>query len=204
MSPFNNQSQRSQPQQPATTQTVRQLFLSLSLSQEVGTLRALCKCKRALVAGNGLLLLQQISGQPSVLYYAVTVFKSAGFGKSSSTLASVGAAAVKLLATVLASLKVDDFARRLLLMVGISGMAGALGVIGLAFHFGYTSDVNSNQSSASGSLSEAWGLVRSTKGRGGCGDDTVNDWRRQLVDESAASLHQLRPSLPPSLSWRFF
>mmetsp|Transcript_40025 Transcript_40025/g.75096 ORF Transcript_40025/g.75096 Transcript_40025/m.75096 type:complete len:94 (-) Transcript_40025:134-415(-) len=70
-----------------------------------GMLRALCKCKRALVAGNGLLLLQQISGQPSVLYYAVTVFKSAGFGKSSSTLASVGAAAVKLLATVLASLK---------------------------------------------------------------------------------------------------
>eukprot|EP00241_Pyramimonas_parkeae_P021315 CAMPEP_0114279934 /NCGR_PEP_ID=MMETSP0059-20121206/2166_1 /TAXON_ID=36894 /ORGANISM="Pyramimonas parkeae, Strain CCMP726" /LENGTH=116 /DNA_ID=CAMNT_0001400295 /DNA_START=838 /DNA_END=1185 /DNA_ORIENTATION=+ len=85
---FYNQSQRSQPQQPATTQTVRQLFLSLSLSQEGGTLRALCKCKRALVAGNGLLLLQQISGQPSVLYYAVTVFKSAGFGKSSSTLAS--------------------------------------------------------------------------------------------------------------------
>jgi hypothetical protein len=59
-----------------------------------------------MLVGYGVVLLQQLTGQPSVLYYAVTVFKSAGFGASSSTLASVGVASVKLVATLFAGLKV--------------------------------------------------------------------------------------------------
>ena len=37
------------------------------------------KSRRALVIGMGVVLLQQLTGQPSVLYYATTVFKYAGF-----------------------------------------------------------------------------------------------------------------------------
>ena len=72
----------------------------------MGTWRELIACRRALAVGYGVVLLQQLTGQPSVLYYAVTVFKSAGFGESSSTLASVGVASVKLVATLFAGLKV--------------------------------------------------------------------------------------------------
>jgi hypothetical protein len=77
----------------------------------VGTWRELIACRRALAVGYGVVLLQQLTGQPSVLYYAVTVFKSAGFGASSSTLASVGVASVKLVATLFAGLKVRGSSR---------------------------------------------------------------------------------------------
>lgn len=123
--------------------------------QEVGTFRELRKCGRALVVGNGLLLFQQITGQPSVLYYAVSIFKSAGFGHSSSTLASVGVAGVKLLATLLASLKVDEYGRRALLLVGTAGIAVSLILIGFAFHFGY----EGSGSDPSGGLTRVWGQV---------------------------------------------
>lgn len=42
----------------------------------------LLECKRALIIGVGLVFFQQITGQPSVLYYTVSIFKSAGFNVS--------------------------------------------------------------------------------------------------------------------------
>ncbi|KAL0317871.1 UNVERIFIED_CONTAM: D-xylose-proton symporter-like 2 [Sesamum angustifolium] len=41
------------------------------------------KCLKALIIGGGLVLFQQITGQPSVLYYAATIFQSAGFSAAS-------------------------------------------------------------------------------------------------------------------------
>jgi hypothetical protein len=48
----------------------------------------------------------QITGQPSVLYYAVTIFRSANFGKSSAAFASLGVAFVKLVTTLYVGVKV--------------------------------------------------------------------------------------------------
>ncbi|EPS57619.1 hypothetical protein M569_17198, partial [Genlisea aurea] len=58
---------------------------SLRGQEEEATLAELFrgKCLKALIIGGGLILFQQITGQPSVLYYAPTIFKSAGFSAAS-------------------------------------------------------------------------------------------------------------------------
>mmetsp|Transcript_93620 Transcript_93620/g.146137 ORF Transcript_93620/g.146137 Transcript_93620/m.146137 type:complete len:517 (-) Transcript_93620:361-1911(-) len=89
---------------------------------------------RPLLIGCGIVFLQQVTGQPSVLYFATNIFKSAGFG-SAAALSSVGVGLVKLLATLLTVWRVDQYGRRLLLFVGISMMAISLAVLGVAFLF---------------------------------------------------------------------
>merc|ERR1719454_772691 len=92
------------------------------------------KYRRPLVIGCGIVFLQQVTGQPSVLYFATNIFKSAGFGDSAA-MSSTGLGAVKLLATLFTVWRVDQYGRRFLLFVGISMMAAALAVIGTAFLF---------------------------------------------------------------------
>mmetsp|Transcript_20485 Transcript_20485/g.37249 ORF Transcript_20485/g.37249 Transcript_20485/m.37249 type:complete len:520 (-) Transcript_20485:58-1617(-) len=87
-----------------------------------------------LIIGCGLVFLQQITGQPSVLYFATNIFRSAGFGESAA-LSSVGLGLVKLLATVFCVQFVDKYGRRFLLFIGIGMMAISLAVIGSAFLF---------------------------------------------------------------------
>lgn len=81
--------------------------------------------RRALIAGLGLISLQQLTGQPSVLYYQETIFKDAGFGELASA-ASVIVGAAKLAATLCTVSIVDRCGRRPLLFVGISMMLIAL------------------------------------------------------------------------------
>merc|ERR1712050_287394 len=92
------------------------------------------KYPRPLQIGCGLVFLQQVTGQPSVLYFATNIFKSAGFGNTAA-LSSVGVGLVKLLATLFTVWRVDQYGRRFLLFVGITMMAAALVVIGTAFMF---------------------------------------------------------------------
>ena len=89
---------------------------------------------RALLAGLGLVLLQQVTGQPSVLYYQTAIFEDAGFGDLASS-ASVIVGAAKLLATLVTVSQVDRFGRRPVLFVGISMMLGALVLLAAAFQF---------------------------------------------------------------------
>lgn len=89
---------------------------------------------RPLLIGCGLVLLQQITGQPSVLYFATNIFKSAGFG-SASALSSVGVGLVKLLATLFTVSRVDTLGRRVALFYGITMMTFALMVVAIAFLF---------------------------------------------------------------------
>ncbi|KAJ1410753.1 hypothetical protein B484DRAFT_423138 [Ochromonadaceae sp. CCMP2298] len=89
----------------------------------------------ALVAGLGLVILQQVTGQPSVLYYADTLFRDAGV----PPIASVGISAFKLLATLGAAFNVDRYGRRKLLFLGCSLMLLALLGLGTAFSFPYSS-----------------------------------------------------------------
>lgn len=87
---------------------------------------------RRTVVGLGLVLFQQLTGQPNVLYYASTIFRSVGFhGGSSAVLASVGLGTVKVAATLIATGLVDRVGRRVLLLSGCALMALSVSGIGL-------------------------------------------------------------------------
>ncbi|KAF3856869.1 hypothetical protein F7725_017592 [Dissostichus mawsoni] len=84
------------------------------------------------VLGLGLVLFQQFTGQPNVLFYASTIFHSVGFqSNSSAVLASVGLGSVKVIATLTSMLFSDRVGRRPLLISGCSVMALGLITIGL-------------------------------------------------------------------------
>ncbi|XP_044241801.2 solute carrier family 2, facilitated glucose transporter member 10 isoform X3 [Ursus arctos] len=84
------------------------------------------------VVGLGLVIFQQLTGQPNVLCYASTIFHSVGFrAGSSAVLASVGLGAVKVVATLMAMGLVDRAGRRALLLAGCALMALSVSGIGL-------------------------------------------------------------------------
>ncbi|KAE8297922.1 Solute carrier family 2, facilitated glucose transporter member 10 Glucose transporter type 10 [Larimichthys crocea] len=82
--------------------------------------------------GLGLVLFQQFTGQPNVLFYASTIFHSVGFqSNASAVLASVGLGFVKVIATLTSMVFSDKVGRRPLLISGCSVMALSLITIGL-------------------------------------------------------------------------
>lgn len=92
------------------------------------------KYKRALFIGCGLVILQQVTGQPSVLYYANNIFKAAGLGDNAAV-ASVLVATVKLLATIVSVLQVDKYGRRSMLFIGMIMMVMSLVLLAIGFAY---------------------------------------------------------------------
>ncbi|GAV78303.1 Sugar_tr domain-containing protein [Cephalotus follicularis] len=91
---------------------------------------------KAFIIGGGLVLFQQITGQPSVLYYAGSILQSAGFSAAAdATRVSVVIGVFKLLMTGIAVLKVDDLGRRPLLIGGVSGIAVSLLLLSAYYKF---------------------------------------------------------------------
>jgi sugar porter (SP) family MFS transporter len=89
-----------------------------------------------LIIGIGLALFQQLSGINTVIYYAPTIFKYAGFKSAgASILAAVGLGVVMLCFHVAAIFLIDRVGRRPLLLVGIAGQIIGLAALGAAFHF---------------------------------------------------------------------
>ncbi|KAM4031320.1 solute carrier family 2, facilitated glucose transporter member 10 isoform 2-T3 [Anomaloglossus baeobatrachus] len=85
------------------------------------------------LVGVGLVLFLQLTGQPNVLYYASTIFRSVGFqSNSSAVLASVGLGVVKVLSTLVAMSCADRAGRRVLLLIGCIIMTIAITGIGCA------------------------------------------------------------------------
>lgn len=85
------------------------------------------KCLKALVIGAGLVFFQQVTGQPSVLYYAATILQTAGFSAASdATRVSVLLGLLKLFMTGIAVIVVDKVGRRPLLIGGVSGITLSL------------------------------------------------------------------------------
>jgi len=78
--------------------------------------------RTALKIGLGLVTFQQITGQPSVLYYTATLFDEIGLGNG----AVIGVAVWKLFATLCAVAFADSYGRKTLLYIGCSLMAFAL------------------------------------------------------------------------------
>ncbi|KAG7534783.1 Sugar/inositol transporter [Arabidopsis thaliana x Arabidopsis arenosa] len=91
---------------------------------------------KALTIGGGLVLFQQITGQPSVLYYAGSILQTAGFSAAAdATRVSVIIGVFKLLMTCVAVAKVDDLGRRPLLIGGVSGIALSLFLLSAYYKF---------------------------------------------------------------------
>ncbi|KAE9464669.1 hypothetical protein C3L33_03462, partial [Rhododendron williamsianum] len=94
------------------------------------------KCLKALIIGGGLVLFQQITGQPSVLYYAASILESAGFSAASdATRVSILLGLLKLIMTGVAVVVVDRVGRRPLLLGGVSVMVISLFLLGSYYTF---------------------------------------------------------------------
>ena len=84
--------------------------------------------------GFGLAFIQQVTGINTILYYAPTILKMAGFGNASvSILATMGIGVVMCLVTLIALPLIDRWGRRPLLLAGLIGMGLSLGALALMF-----------------------------------------------------------------------
>ncbi|KMT16711.1 hypothetical protein BVRB_3g049950 [Beta vulgaris subsp. vulgaris] len=122
------------------SQQVDEIMAELSLAGELNNVSTTemfrGKYLKALVIGCGLVLFQQITGQPSVLYYAASILKSAGFSAASdATRVSILLGFFKLIMTGVAVLVVDKLGRRPLLLGGVSGMVISLLFLGAYYTF---------------------------------------------------------------------
>jgi SP family galactose:H+ symporter-like MFS transporter len=109
-----------------------------SSSQQSGSWSELASpsLRPAMIVGIGLALFQQVTGINTVIYYAPTIFQSAGFESASvAILATTGVGVVNVLMTVVALLLLDRVGRRPLLLIGMAGMVISLAVLGTAFLF---------------------------------------------------------------------
>jgi len=87
--------------------------------------------RRPLYIGLSIVLFQQITGQPSVLYYAEQVFTAAGYDQSDSAGVAVILGGFKLLMTLFAVRYVDTVGRRPLLLGGVTVMTLSTITLGL-------------------------------------------------------------------------
>ena len=91
---------------------------------------------KATVLAVMIMFIQQLTGINTIIYYAPIIFKSAGFESNVvSLLATAGVGLVNVLATLIAVGLIDKLGRRKLLMMGVSGMALSLVVLGCAFMY---------------------------------------------------------------------
>jgi sugar porter (SP) family MFS transporter len=120
---------------------MNEIHSSLTLDQKQGRVRDLFApgIRWALLVGVGLAVLQQFVGINTVIYYAPTIFQSAGIASASSAiLATSVVGVVNVLATIAALFLVDKMGRRALLILGTSGMVVGLIMLGIVFAVGST------------------------------------------------------------------
>ena len=87
----------------------------------------------ALVAGAGIAMFSQITGNNALLYYAPTILSQAGFGENASILASIGGIVLVNLSTIFGILVVDKIGRRRFLLWMVPGSAVAMSVVAILF-----------------------------------------------------------------------
>ena len=106
------------------------------------------RVRKALIVGVGLAIFQQITGINAIIYYANTIFDSAGLvsteSQTKATLYCVGLTNV--LATFIAVAYIDRFGRRPLLFMGLIGMFVSLCAVALGFATQSTSDTGAGTS----------------------------------------------------------
>ncbi len=106
------------------------------------------RVRKALIVGVGLAIIQQITGINAIIYYASTIFESAGLvstkSQTTATLYAVGLTNV--LATFIAVAYIDRFGRRPLLLMGLTGMFVSLCAVGLGFATQSSTDLGAGTS----------------------------------------------------------
>ncbi|MDX1901353.1 MAG: sugar porter family MFS transporter [Gammaproteobacteria bacterium] len=127
--------------------TLRALRNSNDVSEEMNEIQNSLRIKKArfreiftpwilpvLFFGAALGFIQQVTGINTIIYYAPTIFKMAGFhADKTSILATVGIGVVNVLSTISAIFLLDRVGRRPLLLTGLIGMF--LSLLGLSFVF---------------------------------------------------------------------
>lgn len=84
--------------------------------------------------GFALAFIQQVTGINTILYYAPTILKMAGFGTSTtSILATMGIGAVFVIFTLVSLPLIDRLGRRPLMIAGLIGMGLGLGILAYLF-----------------------------------------------------------------------
>jgi sugar porter (SP) family MFS transporter len=92
--------------------------------------------RSTLTIGIGLAVLQQVTGINTIIYYAPTIFKMAGFQTAASAiLATMSVGVTFVIFTLVALPLIDTLGRRPLLLIGLGGMALSLLGLSWAFHF---------------------------------------------------------------------
>ena len=95
------------------------------------------RLRRPLIIGIGLAMFQQITGINTVIYFAPTIFQTAGMSSAAtSILATAGVGAVNVIMTIVSIRLIDSLGRRQLLFWSLGGMAITLFVLSAAFHAG--------------------------------------------------------------------
>ena len=89
--------------------------------------------RRPLLIAVGLAALQQLVGVNTVVYYAPTILRSAGFGDSAALFNSVGLGALSIATTLVTVRVVDRFGRRKLLLLGGVAMLVSMAGLGVLF-----------------------------------------------------------------------
>lgn len=78
-------------------------------------------------------VLQQVVGINTIVYYAPTIFRAAGFGNSSAILITLGLCGLTLIVTICTSQIVDRVGRRPLMIGGALTLAATMAVLGGIF-----------------------------------------------------------------------
>jgi sugar porter (SP) family MFS transporter len=91
------------------------------------------KLRPMLTVGVLLAVFQQVTGINTVIYYAPTLLKGAGFGTNGSLLANVVNGGVNVIMTIIAIRLLDRVGRRTLLLAGTVGMAAGMFLTAFSF-----------------------------------------------------------------------
>ncbi|HET9146607.1 MAG TPA: sugar porter family MFS transporter [Acetobacteraceae bacterium] len=95
------------------------------------------RARMPLIIGVGLAIFQQVTGINTVIYFAPTIFQSAGLPSASvSILATAGVGLVNVIMTVVAMRLLDRVGRRLMLLWGLGGMLATLLILAICFWIG--------------------------------------------------------------------
>jgi MFS transporter, SP family, galactose:H+ symporter len=95
------------------------------------------RLRKPLIIGIGLAMFQQITGINTVIYFAPTIFQSAGLpSAATSILATAGVGAVNVIMTIVSIRLIDRLGRRRLLFWSLGGMTVTLVALGGAFFAG--------------------------------------------------------------------
>jgi sugar porter (SP) family MFS transporter len=92
--------------------------------------------RRPLLLAAGLAILQQVVGINTIIYYAPTIFRAAGFGNASAILITLGLGGLTLVVTICTSQIVDRVGRRPLMLGGALMLSATMAILGAIFFSG--------------------------------------------------------------------